>query len=96
MDDPHHWITRLRSLTFHGYELDAWLGKLSLALPWSQLQTLVVENICVTDLRPLIELLHQTSKLQVLRLIIRKRHIDTLQESTTVLHLTQVGTVRVK
>ncbi|KAF8321464.1 hypothetical protein F5887DRAFT_1030530 [Amanita rubescens] len=60
MDDPHYLITRLRSLTIYGDELDVWLA----------------------NLQPLIEILHQTSNLQVLNLEIRKFQIDTLEELT--------------
>ena len=83
MNDPHHLVTRLRSLTFYGDKLtDVWLGKLSPAFPWCQLHSLNFEAIFVPDLHPIIEILHQTPKLQVLRLMIRKFHINALQELT--------------
>ena len=79
---PHHLITRLRSLTFHVGDFDVWLSKLSPAFPWNQLQSLNIGNVLVADLRPLIQLLHQTPKLQVLTLIIRDVHMNALQELT--------------
>ena len=57
-------------------------GKLSLALPWSQLQSLDIQHISIGDLHPLVEILHQMPKLQVLKLEIYKSHIDALQELT--------------
>ncbi|KAF8351747.1 hypothetical protein F5887DRAFT_932199 [Amanita rubescens] len=80
MDDPHHLITRLRSLAIYGDELDVWLGKLSPTFPWSQLQSLDLGF--VADLQPLIEILHQTPNLQVLSLEIQKFQIDTLEGLT--------------
>ncbi|KAF8351750.1 hypothetical protein F5887DRAFT_932211 [Amanita rubescens] len=80
MDDPHHLIARLRSLTIYGDELDVWLGKLSPTFPWSQLQSLYLDF--AAELQPLIEILHQTPNLQMLNLEIRKFQIDTLEELT--------------
>ena len=79
-DPPDHLITRLRSLSIHSddSELDVWLDKLSPALPWSQLQSLNLGDIFVTDLRPIIELLHQTPNLQALDFLIRNVNINTL------------------
>jgi len=82
MNDPHHFITRLRSLTIHCDELDIWFGKLSPAFPWSQLLSLRLEYAFLEDLHPLIEILHQTPNLQVLKLEIYGLHIDALQKLT--------------
>jgi hypothetical protein len=77
MNDPHHLITRLRSLAIYSDELDIWLSKLSPTFPWSQLQSLHLGG-----LHPLVEILHQTPNLQVLNIEIREFQIDTLEELT--------------
>jgi hypothetical protein len=79
MNDPHHLITRLRSLTIYGDE-DIWLDKLLQTFPWSQLLSLHLQYAFVANFHPLIEILHQTPNLQVLRFNIQKHHIDALQE----------------
>ncbi|KAF8343460.1 hypothetical protein F5887DRAFT_1283517 [Amanita rubescens] len=80
--DPHHLITRLRSLTVFGHEFDGWLGKLYPVFPWSQLQSLNFGHMLLTDLHLLIEILRQTPNLQVLNLQIHRFYIKLLQELT--------------
>ncbi|KAF8343305.1 hypothetical protein F5887DRAFT_973354 [Amanita rubescens] len=83
MNNPHHLITRLRSLTICGDELDISLDKLSTTFPWSQLQSLHIGFYnFVADLDSVVEILHQIPNLQVLDFGIRKFQIDTLQELT--------------
>ena len=71
MVDPHPFITRLQSITFHfdGHNPGAWISSLRPCLPWSQLRSLDF-GASVDDLSLVFGILRQTSVLEALTLSI--------------------------
>jgi hypothetical protein len=72
IQDPHHLLTQLRSVSFYsdeGCDLDLWLHKLSPSLPWSQLRAMDV-NVTPSDLRIIINILRQMPTLKSLSLVV--------------------------
>ncbi|KAF8335575.1 hypothetical protein F5887DRAFT_1079101 [Amanita rubescens] len=80
MNNPPHFITRLRSVTFMpGSETGVWFDQLSPSLPWGQLRFLGY-HMFMTDFHPILNILRQLPTLQVLHLSVFKLYIAELEE----------------
>ncbi|KAF8351742.1 hypothetical protein F5887DRAFT_1440 [Amanita rubescens] len=85
IQDPHHLMARLRSVSFYsdkGCDLDLWLHKLSSSLPWSQLRSMDV-NVIPSDLRIIVNILRQMPILQSLSLVVAEFHLNSSLEELT-------------
>ena len=83
MNDPHHLMARLHSVTFYGdddTELDIWFNKLSPTLPWSQLRSITVDGAPFSNLRVIVNILRQIPMLQSLSITIAE--VSSIEELT--------------
>ncbi|KAF8351744.1 hypothetical protein F5887DRAFT_932183 [Amanita rubescens] len=72
MNNPHHLITRIRSITLRGSTFDVWLDKLSPSFPWGQLRSMDISKLNIQNLQLVINILRQMPMLQALQLRIAK------------------------